>query len=297
MKKRTEKEFKNSLKSLVFIAFFLFFITILIFGLYNSLFFKKPERINIFIFNEKPVLLSLSTIGESSYYINLYPDLKLNIPGGYGDYRIGALVKLSNIEKDNTIINRAIAGSLFTFLDYYFYTNDTQSIFGESKNPEFSLNIKNLILNKSNASILDKIYLILKLVGIQNHNFVKLEAFEMLNKNKDMVLDTERFIQEYNGLFFQHAYRDERKSVQILYTNNYKSADTIAKILENNGIRVVDISETNKTYKECKIIEKNKKYSITSKKISKYLSCDLINADTGISDVVIYLGNIEELWK
>ena len=136
-----------------------------------------------------------------------------------------------------------------------------------------------------------------KLVGIQNHNFIKLNAFEKINNNKDVVFDSERFAEEYNGLFFQHTYRDERKSVQILYTNNYNSADIIAKILESNGIRVVDISKTDKTDKNCRVFEKTKKYSITSKDISIYLNCKLVIGDTGISDITIFLGDKEELWK
>ena len=82
-----------------------------------------------------------------------------------------------------------------------------------------------------------------------------------------------------------------------MYTNNYNSADIIAKILENNGIRVVDISKTDKTDKNCRVFEKAKKYSLTSKNISTYLDCKLVNSDTEISDIVIFLGHKEELWK
>ncbi len=297
MKKRIEKEVKKSLKTLILCVILFFILVLFIIQLYKSLFIQKPERINLLFFSQNSTLISLSTIGETNYYINLYPDLKLNIPGGYGDYRIGALVKLSQLENDSGLISRAIEGSTFTFLNYYFFPNKVQTYFGKIPNIEFDLNLTSIIFNKSNASILDKAYLFFKLVGIQNHNFIKLNAFEKINNNKDVVFDSERFAEEYNGLFFQHTYRDERKSVQILYTNNYNSADIIAKILESNGIRVVDISKTDKTDKNCKIFEKTKKYSITSKDISIYLNCKLVIGDTGISDITIFLGDKEELWK
>lgn len=297
MKKRIEKEVKKGLKTLVLCVILFLILVVFILQFYKSLFFQKPERINLLFFNQNPTLISLSTIGESNYYINLYPDLKLNVPGGYGDYRIGALIKLSQIEKDNELINRAIGSSTLTFLNFYFYPNEDQTYFGKAPEPEFNLNLKNIIFNKSNASLFNKVFLFFKLVGIQNHNFIKLNAFEKLNNNKDLVFDTERFAEEYNGLFFQHTYRDERKSVQILYTNDYNSADRIAKILENNGIRVVDISKTNKTDKNCKVYEKTKKYSMTSKNVSNYLNCKLVNGDTEISDIKIFLGDQEELWK
>jgi len=297
MKKRIEKEVKKSLKTLVLSVILCLILILFIIQLYKSLFIKKPERINLLFLNQNPTLMSLSTVGESNYYFNLYPDLKLNVPGGYGDYRVGALVKLSQLENDSELISRAIEGSTFTFLNYYFFPNKVQTYFGKASSSEFDLNLKNIIFNKSNASFFDKVYLFIKIVGVQNHNFIKLNAFEKLNNNKDLVFDSERFSEEYNGLFFQHTYRDERKSVQILYTNNYNSADMIAKILENNGIRIVDISKTDKTDKNCRVFEKAKKYSITSKNISTYLGCELVNNDTGISDIIIFLGDKEELWK
>ena len=297
MKKRIEKEVKKSLKTLVLSVILCLILILFIIQLYKSLFIKKPERINLLFLNQNPTLMSLSTVGESNYYFNLYPDLKLNVPGGYGDYRVGALVKLSQLENDSELISRAIEGSTFTFLNYYFFPNKVQTYFGKASSSEFDLNLKNIIFNKSNASFFDKVYLFIKIVGVQNHNFIKLNAFEKLNNNKDLVFDSERFSEEYNGLFFQHTYRDERKSVQILYTNNYNSADMTAKILENNGIRIVDISKTDKTDKNCRVFEKAKKYSITSKNISTYLGCELVNNDTGISDIIIFLGDKEELWK
>src|SRR3990167_7600460 len=270
MKKRIEKEVKKSLKTLVLSIISCFILVLFIIQLYKSLFITKPERINLLFLNQNPTLISLSTVGESNYYLNLYPDLKLNIPGGYGDYRVGALVKLSQLENDSELINRAIEGSTFTFLNYYFFPNKVQTYFGKAPTSKFNLNLKNVIFNKSNASFFDKLYLLIKLVEIQSHNFIKLNTFEKLNNNKDLVFDSERFAEEYNGLFFQHTYRDERRSVQILYTNNYNSADIIAKILESNGIRVVDISKIDKTDKNCSVFEKAKKYSITSKNISTY---------------------------
>lgn len=297
MKKRIEKEVKKSLKTLVLSIISCLILVLFIIQLYKSLFITKPERINLIFLNQNPTFISLSTVGESNYYLNLYPDLKLNIPGGYGDYRVGALIKLSQLENDSGLISRAIEGSTFTFLNYYFYPNKVQTYFGKASSSEFNLNLINIILNKSNAGIFDKAYLFIKLVGIQSHNFIKLNTFEKLNHNKDLVFDSERFVEEYNGLFFQHTYRNERKSVQILYTNNYNSADIIGKILENNGIRVVDISKTDKTDKNCKVFEKAIKYSITSKSISTYLDCKLVSGDTGISDIIIFLGHKEELWK
>lgn len=298
MKKRAEKEIKKSLKTTIIL---LIGAVTLIFGLtriYHSLLIQKPERVNIFVLDQNPILLSLSTIGEQNYFLNFYPDLKIYVPGGYGNYRVGALGKLSDLERDNGVLSRTISGATLTFMDFYFYPSKTQVFFGKNnQKQQFEPKIKNIIFNKSNANFFDRIYLILKLVGSQKNNFAKLETFEKLNVSKDLIFDRERFAENYSGTFFQHTYRDERKSVQILYTNNYNSADTIARILESNGIRVVDISKSNMTNKNCLVSEKAFKFSITAKNISKYLDCELQYGKTGIADVILNLGGIEKLWE
>ncbi len=297
MKKRTEKEVKKSFKIIFILITGAIFLLLGINRVYHSLLIQKPERINIFILDQNPILLSLSTIGESNYFLNFYPDLKINVPGGYGNYRVGALGKLSDLERDREVLNRAISGATLTFIDFYFYSSKTESYFGKkNQNPQFKSKFKNIIFSKSNANFFDRVYIILKLLSSQKNNFVKLESFEKLNESKDLIFDHERFSEYYNGTFFQHTYRDERKSVQILYTNNYNSADIIGRILESNGIRVVDISKTNQADKSCTVSEKDDHFSMTAKNISRYLNCKLQYGKTGISDVILNLGDIEKLW-
>ncbi|MFH1827352.1 MAG: hypothetical protein ABH812_02915 [bacterium] len=297
MKKREEKNIKKIVKILLQIIFFSVLLIYIAVNLYRSVIFQKNDRINLFIFDKNPTFLSISTKGEQNFLVNFYPDLKINVPGGFSFYRIGALNKLVQLEKRADIYQKAISGSTLTFLDYYFYPKKQEIYYGGDSKPQIvELSIKNVLFDKSNANFFDRLYLSYRIISLNKNDLIKLNTFERLNKNKDMVFDTERFEETYNGLFYQSTYRTERKSVQILYTKNYSSAVLIGKILENNGIRVVDISKTTKTYKGCVVIEKTNKLSKTAKNLNSYFGCKTIQADTGISDIIMFLGAIENSW-
>ena len=200
MKKRIEKDIKKKSKILLFgvlLSLLLIFISI---NLYNSVIFKRHDRINLLIFEQNPVFLSLSTIGEANYILYLYPDLKLNIPGGFGYYRVGALSKLATLEKNPEIFNRAISGSTHLFLDFYFYPKKIEIYYGTGNKPQtIELSIRNILFDKSNANFFDKLYLAYKTLTLNKKDLNKLKSFEVLNKNKDTVFDTKRFEDSYNG--------------------------------------------------------------------------------------------------
>src|SRR3989344_49921 len=145
MKKRIEKEIKKSLKTTTVL---LIGVIALIFGLtriYNSLLIQKPERINVFVLDQNPIFLSLSTIGESNYFLNFYPDLKINVPGGYENYRVGALGKLSDLERDSGVLSRTISEATLTFMDFYFYPKKPNVLFGNNNHKQFEPKLKNII--------------------------------------------------------------------------------------------------------------------------------------------------------
>ncbi|MEX1052419.1 MAG: hypothetical protein WEC80_01065 [Patescibacteria group bacterium] len=298
MKKRQEKQIKNNLKkvtlTLILLGFFVFFIV----QTYNSLIYKRPDRINVFILDERPTLLSISTSGESNYILNFYSDLKINVPGGFGFYRVGALNKLVDLEKDPDLYKRALTGTILTFTEYYFYPRSVDIDYG--KKEDISIvepRIRNILFSKSNANFLDRLYLAYKVLTLKKNSIRFLDTPEKINISKDLVFDSERFEEKYNGLFFHSTYRKERKSVQVLYTKEYTSADIVAQTLENSGIRVVDISKSSMTDNNCEIIETQKPFSETAKDISNFFSCKLVLGESEISDIIVNLGDIERKWS
>ncbi len=186
-----------------------------------------------------------------------------------------------------------------TFIDFYFYPKKVEINFGKNENTSFiEPRVKNIMLYKSNAEFFDRIYLSYKILTQKKSNLTTLQSFERLNENKDLVFDSSRFEETYDGLFYQQTYRNERKSVQILYTNDYTSAFIIGQILENNGIRVVDISRTQEADNTCNISERERKSSKTSINLGLFFQCKVSShATTTISDIIFNLGSIEKEWS
>jgi len=297
MKKRQEKRIKRSFKKSIYLLITTILLVVITVQVYSSLIFKRPDRINLFILDERPTFLSVSTTGESNYILNLYSDLKIKVPGGFGFYRVGALNKLVDLEKDPSIFKRALSGTTLTFTDYYFYPKKVDINYGKKEDIKIiEPSIKNILLNRSNAGFFDRVYLGYKLLTLKKNSIRFLDAFEKVNEKKDLAFDSERFEEEYNGLFFQSTYRNERLTVQILYTNEYSSAVMIAQILENSGIRVVYISKNKKADNSCKIKEKEKSFSQTAINLGRFFSCKVETGEPGISDIIFQIGDIEKKW-
>jgi hypothetical protein len=276
MKKREEKAIKKiSLKFVVFIFFLLFLIFSGI-SIKKSFIFSRPDRINIFKYDDDATLYSLSTKDSSHYVIKFNSNLKLLIPGGYGYYRVGALGKLVKLEKNNDIFIRTISYSTSSFIDRYFYPRRV-SIYYKSENDKDikMLGLKEILFYKSNSSVWDKLYLLWKFFIIEKNKISNLEVFEKDNINKELFFDKDKFDEKYKGLFYQKTYRDENKTVQILYSKDYNSAFIIGQILEGVGIRVVDISQKEPLSKNCAVWENSKKFSKTIMNLASRFHCSL----------------------
>ena len=87
-----------------FIGIFLVFLFgIVIFKQYtSSLFSQKKDRVNIVFYGKNTVYYSLGKYDGVHYFISFYPDVKVKVPGGYGNYRVGGLGKLVELEKKET---------------------------------------------------------------------------------------------------------------------------------------------------------------------------------------------------
>ena len=195
-------------------------------------------------------------------------------------------------------MQRTISYSTSSFVDKYFYPNSSKIYYdSESKNNIELPSFKELFLYKSNSSFWDRVYLFTKFLFIKKNKISFLNTYESIDNNKEKVFDKELFDKEYNGIFFQKTYRDEKKTVQILYSKNYDRAFIINQILEGNGIRVVDILQKKDSPKKCKIIENLKDFSKTTKDISFYFNCIKKSNKSEISDIIFVLGDLENKWS
>jgi len=282
-----------------FILLGIFSLLILLKLLSGSLFINGSDRIQFVVYGQDTRLYSLSPKGRVNYYVGYNSDLKVNVPNGYGAYRIGALSKLIAYEKKPELLSKAFSVATSSFVTYYFYPSSSE-IYYSSEVPESyrAPSFKEIMLYKSNARILDRVYIYLHIAQSSPSSFQNLDI-DLLTKKKQSqsYLSSDAFGKEYRGFFYNKTYRTERLTVQIKYTKSFNTAVAIAQILEGNGIRVVDISESDSSSKRCNVTTSTAVKSKTTEAIKRVFGCDLIKEKVEKSDILFNLGSVESEWE
>ncbi len=284
----------------VFLGAYLSYKVLQIFS--QSLFIQKKDRINIVIYGQQSSLYSIDT-NENRHYVLYFPaDLKMQVPGGYGNYRVGSLGKLAKLDSNPDIYRKTFALATTAFVDYYFYEDSEVVYYGGRNIDKVTPPAPyKFITYYSNANIFDKVFLLFTFLRINQSDFTLIDYREKIIKAKnDVVFQDESFKKESIGLLFQKKYRAEHKSIQILYEDAYQVAAQIASLLEGNGIRVNDLSINLSKKNECQIIEDLKpqeEHSHTAKDIATYFSCVLVKGKTDVYDIILVLGNLEKDWE
>jgi len=287
-----------------------FLILVLIFILYllaitlrSSLIFKKKDRLNLVFYDKSSRFYSIGFSDGVNYFLSFPSDLKVLVPGGFGYYRLGGLGKLVALEKDPDIYRKTFSFLTVSFLDVYFYPKKPEVYFNESKsNMIIKPNLKALLFDKSNVNIFDRLYLIFLFLQKKPAEFKKIQSLPIIKKSNDLFLDQRRFIDQISGFFYQGKIRKERINVQLIYSNSYKNADLITKIIEGEGIWVTDISndliikKLSKKPSRCQIIESNNLNSLTAKYLNTFFNCFLTKGKTEPFDIIFKLGSLENNW-
>ncbi len=281
---------------------------VLIKNLYSSAFFQKYDRINVVFDTENVEFFSLGLHNDIHYYLSLYPDLKLLVPGGYGYYRAGALRKIVDLEKKPAIYKKVYSYVLSGFVDYYFYPNPERGAadgtsekikiyFGDRKG-NFSMQGFNLIFfGRSNAHFFDRLFVFMQFLGKTRGQFKLIDLANFRVKKDRTIFSSEEFMKSTQGNFYKKAYRNEERHVQIMYSKSYNTAKAVSQIIEGEGIRVADLSETEENQNTCEITEDADHFSVSARALANFFACKLVRGDTGAYDIVMILGGAEEEWE
>jgi hypothetical protein len=262
----------------------------------QTLFFARKDRVNIVMYGKNTTYFSLGIHTDGDYAISFPADLKMDIPGGYGQYRVGALGKLVSLEKKPQILQNTFSLATYSFTNYYFYTKSAEVYYGKDNHIVLP-NIKTLWSASSNAHLLDRIYLIFYFLNKKDNDFHQLSILSEKNSDGDEVLDADNFQKSVTGYLFQQSYRNEAKTVQIMYSDSYTNADRVAKMIEGNGINVGDISQNGSFIRGCVIQENSSQESLTSEALVSTFHCRWEKAPTNFYDILFLLGEKEKEWE
>jgi hypothetical protein len=262
----------------------------------QSLFIKSRDRVNVLFYNRQVNLFSIGKDDNINYLVQFYPDIKVPVPGGYGIYRIGALGKMVLLEKKPELLKKTFAGVTSSFIDIYFYSGEDTIYYGDAKSvdKEMHVGFKDIFLSRSNANLFDRLFIYFLLSNKRQDQSTVIDEFPTETKENDTILSVDGFAKKYIGYFYRRTYREEKKNIQILYNSKYTSALHISSILEGSGIRVSDLTELDNPRKgSCEVAESGSGHSITATDLSQYFGCTLKKGDTGIYDIILTLGNLE----
>lgn len=270
--------------------------------LLGSLYFSPTDRINVLFYGPESAFYSIDKAGGRNYMMYFQPDLKMDVPGGYGSYKVGSLGKLVSLDKKPEIYRKTLAFATASFVHIYFYPKDQTVYTGNvaeliSKKPS----LQNIFFQNSNANIFDRIYLFFEFSKHRNDDFHIMGFTELEDKaHKDVLFEDKGFVKNSIGLLYQKVFRGEKKNTQILYSRKYKVAQKMSNLLEGNGIRVNDLSLDLKRRNKCVVIESGteKERSITATFLAKYFKCELIEGNTDVYDIIFVLGTeLEVDWE
>ena len=302
MKAKNNSRFSHAKNKLLYtfigvsLTIYLLFIVIRAFA--SSLFFNSKDRINIVVYGKNVAFYSLAIQESRDYVVYFPPEMKVQVPGGYSNYRVGSVGKLIYLDKDPDLYRKTFSLATSSFVNYYFYPNTTEVHYGEGTKDNYEkLKLADFFTRKSNASFLDRVYLAMFVLNKDVDKFRVLRYIETEKIREDVFFEAEEFTKKSVGLFFQKTYRNEKKNVQIAYNKEYETAESIANMLEGNGIRVNDITLNLTPKKECFVKEETSTHSSTAREISEFLGCKLTVGKTDVYDIILELGDKEKEWE
>ncbi len=256
-------------------------------GVTHSLFNSSLTRINIGIWGKHSYVVSLGKTTKQNY-IFLFPNsYEVQVPGGLKGYKIGALGKLADLEKDPQLFAKAMGQGSGVFIHKYIHEQkseiyDDDEWIDSIKFVEIKREIERSLFQQGDLSLFDRLYVY---SAIRDARPSQTTLVRVKESKPELLL-------------YDKVFRNEKKLVQMMYTDSERTAYFIAQMLENSGIRVADIAKSTTLLPNCTIIDSGKIFSQTSKFISSYFACDLEKGDTGLYEIQWILDHgVEKRWK
>jgi hypothetical protein len=229
-------------------------------------------------------------------------DSRTDVPGGYDIYRIGAIQKLVSIEHNPDIFKRVFSRVTGSMLDYYFYPGTDEAYYGKAQRftiPTFS----QIFFSASNANFFDRLYLWFQFAGKRTTAFDEI-VIPTIASHNEILLSDKTFGEVYIGYFYYKSLRQENETVQILYPSSYGAAQSVSRIVDGTGIRVVDLDTQEagdvqyQKEKNCVVTDDaTGSFSHSAEKISTFFGCHLVRGKGRLSDIVVYLNTAEKEWE
>lgn len=297
------KQWQTILLYIVVVVVLFYLIFIVVRSFYSSVLLDKRDRINIVFYGEEAVLLSFGLVDDVHYIVSFSHADKVSVPGGYGRYVVGALGKLAVLEKDEELISRTFSSMSSAYVDYFVFPEESD-VFEkpDTDSPAFiPSELTRRLFSRdyvTHGNIIDKIYLAYLISKHREQDFVVLRSIAQENDEGELEFSEKRFLKKYKGFFYHQSLREEGEEVRIVY-DTYPGAVTLSRVIEGQGVRVVDLSKAEGDLQgRCIVTHSSDIQSKTVFYLSKRFNCSVKKGDTENADITLTMGTrLTEEWK
>jgi len=254
----------------------------------SSLFLSKRQVVNIGVFSEKPFVYSYDRNRKIAHIVNFEPDIYVNVPGGYGWYKLGSVNLLGQIENNqNEILKQTFAELAGAPIDLVVYPKKAKVFENQAKNfLDYFYNFRQHWISQSKNShsvnnLFDRLILPAKL-NLRADRLIVINTENLILKEKNQKrYYSEKLDSKIKGFLYQEELLHSPAKVVIFSSSeNYLSARKLMRQVEGLGLKVLELKIlSNEPDKHCLI-----KASSNNKKIAKLLA-DYYNCQVEIDRV------------
>jgi hypothetical protein len=133
----------------------------------------------------------------------------------------------------------------------------------------------------------------------RQNDFAPLRSISEIVSGKEENFSERRFLKKYKGFFYHQSLREEGEQVKVLY-DSYSSAVTLSRVIEGQGIRVADLTESDvaKQVVGCRVEYRDNDRSKTVHYLQRTFGCTVQQGTTEGADITLTVGaGLAERWK
>ncbi len=263
----------------------------------GSLFLNRRERISIGVFAETPFVYSYNRLTNLAHIVYFDPDIYVDVPGGYGLYRLGSVNLLGKIENRRTeILTRTFEELAGIPVDIVIYPKAGEVVEKASGQPfmDYFFTYRSSDLSSgdnalSTRNIFDRTILKGKF-NLRNDRLIMTDATEVYHlKSRKKNYFADKLDTRLKGFFYQQSLTNVPGKV-VIYTSaeGYGAAKRISRRIEGAGLKVFEIELRDKLPPKCQI-DNSKANEPAVRLLSDYYGCAIKGAGTEDSFIRLYL--------
>lgn len=260
----------------------------------GSLFFREHDRITIGVYGTHPYVYSYNPTKKLAFVVQFDPEYQLNVPGGYGWYKLGSIDLLGKIEgKRAELLRQSFAELIGSPVDYVYYPKKAALVANSEKEfRDFYNNERQQIYSKtytnSITNWIDKL-LIRRVFNAREDRLVYLDTADLFRQQRgEQRYDAELLDSRLKGLFYRDSLLSAGlKAIVVTKSVAYPAAKRILRQIEGVGIKVIEI-EINDALKNRRCqIKGMGDLKWATRKLALYYDCQNLRSDSQILRFVL----------